>query len=451
MYFCLSLPYAVFGSNMDLAARVIPSLLVTALLPLCLYPELLLLLARYFRSLHDSGAVEHICNHALDLVPGDCNILLDQHDALMAQKRYAEAKIYSDRAASVAPKRWGPWYRSALVAMWLDDYASAAIDIEKALELAPGNPYCLVVRAAIRESQDDWQGCLADCAGIDPASNLAGRVRMITSRVYLQTADFQAAKDIMSKVPKRIKAGSVDAVALAHFKFSQNQYSEVVNICSQVSDDHSAAYWFLDIQASSFRHLNEGALALKSISRSIAMKPERTHGYEGKALVLADAGLLNQALVGCKRSEILGKKKSSRRAEAYVRFRRGEFEEMLECTQEAVLSSPNSAYVHALNSIALAGSGRLDEAKEEAIKATELHSLEALAWYALADIHIKQDQFEEAIKSLDTGLAADPHYRFSYQLRAEAHRRAGYELEADKDQSKFDQLQAQFMANLEST
>ncbi len=178
------------------------------------------------------------------------------------------------------------------------------------------------------------------------------------------------------------------------------------------------------------------------------MRPERTRGYEEKALVLADAGLLNQALAGCKRTEVLGKKKSSRIAEAYVRFRRGEFEEMLECTQSAMSASPKSANLSALNSLALAGLGRVDEAMEEAIKATELHNLEALAWYALANIHLKKDQFDEAIKCLDTGLEADPHYRFSYQLRAAAHRRAGHEVEADSDQSKFDQLQTQFMADL---
>jgi predicted Zn-dependent protease len=121
---------------------------------------------------------------------------------------------------------------------------------------------------------------------------------------------------------------------------------------------------------------------------------------------------------------------------------------MLKCTEKAIIVSPNSAYAHALHSLALAGLGRLDEAMEEAIKATQLHSLEALAWFALANVHLKQDQIIEAIKSLDTGLAADPHYRFSYQLRAEAHRRAGHEEEADKDQTKFDQLQAQYMANL---
>jgi predicted Zn-dependent protease len=145
------------------------------------------------------------------------------------------------------------------------------------------------------------------------------------------------------------------------------------------------------------------------------------------------------------------KEEKSHTVEAYVRFRRGEFEEMLDCTQSAITYLPKSAYVRALNSMALAGLGRVDEAMEEAIKATELHSLEALAWYALADAYLKQDQVEQAIKSLDTGLAADPHYRFLYQLRAEAHRRAGHDLEADRDQSKFDQLQTQFRANLGNT
>ena len=131
-----------------------------------------------------------------------------------------------------------------------------------------------------------------------------------------------------------------------------------------------------------------------------------------------------------------------------MRFRRGEFEEMLNCTQQAITASPKSAYVHALNSLALAGLGRVDEALDEAIKATELHDLEALAWYALANAHFKQGQVEQAISDLNTGLEADPHFRFSYLLRAEAHRLAGHAVEADKDQSRFDQLQTKFMANL---
>ncbi len=273
-------------------------------------------------------------------------------------------------------------------------------------------------------------------------------MRMLSSRVHIASANFRAAQDIIGKVPKRIKAGSADAVALANFEFSRNQFSEVLSICAQVPDDHSAVYWFLDIQASSYRRLNEGALALKSISRSIAMWLERACGYEEKALILADAGLLNQALVGCKRTEVLGRKKASRIAEAYVRFRRGEFEEMLDCTRLAMTASPKSAKLLALHSLALVGMECLDEGIEEAIKATQLHNLEALAWYALANARLKQDQLEHAVKCLDTGLAADPHYRFLCQLRAEAHRRAGHDVEADSDQSKFDQLQTQFMADL---
>jgi tetratricopeptide (TPR) repeat protein len=114
----------------------------------------------------------------------------------------------------------------------------------------------------------------------------------------------------------------------------------------------------------------------------MAMHPQLSRCYEERALVLADAGLLNQALVGCKRNQVLGKEKSSRTAEAYVHFRRGEFEEMLECTQSATTDLPKSAYGRALQSLALTGLGRLDEAMEEALKATELNKLEALAWYA---------------------------------------------------------------------
>ena len=448
LYCSLFSIYAYFGPNMDLASRVLPVLTLTVLLPLWYYPELLRLVATHLHSLKEDNLVLIICNHSLALIPGDCNILLDLHIKLMAMKRYEEAKTYSDWAARIAPELWLTWYRSAVVAMWLDDYESAATNVEKALELAPCNQNCLVVRASIREVKGDRQGCLEDCARIDPKGKVGARMRELSTIVHIRSANFQAAQDIISKLPKRIRAGSADAVALAYFKFSQNQFSEVLNICAQVPDDHSAAYWFLEIQASSYRRLNEGALALKSISRSIAMWPERTCGYEEKALVLADAGLLNQALVGCKRTEVLGKKKASRTAEAYVRFRRGEFDEMLDCTRLAMTVSPKSAYGRALHSLALAGLGRVDEAMEEAIKATELHSLEALAWYALANVHLKKDQLEQAIECLDTGLAADSHYRFSYQLRADAHRRAGHDVEADSDQSKFDQLQTQFMTDL---
>jgi predicted Zn-dependent protease len=97
--------------------------------------------------------------------------------------------------------------------------------------------------------------------------------------------------------------------------------------------------------------------------------------------------------------------------------------------------------------LALAGLGRLNEALDEGTKATQLDRLGQIAWYALANAYLKRDQIDQAIKSLDTGLAADPNYRFSYQLRAEAHRRAGHDGEAEKDQSKFEQLQAQYMAN----
>lgn len=451
LYICLFFPYAYLSPNMDLAERALPASCLAIMLPLCFYPEFLRLLAKYFRSLKEDTSVEIVCNHALDLMPDDCNILLDQYNALMAMKRYEEAKTYSDRAARIAPKLWRPWYRCAVAALWLNDYESAAINVEKALELAPYNPCCLAVRAAVRESKGDLQGCLEDCERIDPKSKVAAQARMLSIGPHIRSANFQAAKDIVSKLPKRIKAGSNDAVTLTYFKFSQNQFSEVLTICAQVSDDHPAAYWFLDIQTSAYRRLNEGALALQSTSRSMAMHPQLSRCYEERALVLADAGLLNQALVGCKRNQVLGKEKSSRTAEAYVHFRRGEFEEMLECTQSATTDLPKSAYGRALQSLALAGLGRLDEAMEEAIKATELNKLEALAWYALANLQLKQNQIDQAIESLDTGLAADPHFRFSYQLRAEAHSCAGHKIEADRDQSKFDQLQTQFMANLPNT
>ncbi|MBA4073651.1 MAG: hypothetical protein C0508_01335 [Cyanobacteria bacterium PR.023] len=432
----------------DLPARVLPTLIVVSLTLLCLYPELLLLIARHFSTLKEDDLVEIICKHSLDLMPSNCRILIDQYNSLMAMKRYQEAKTYSDWAARIAPGMWRAWYSSAVVAMWLDDYEGAAINIERALELAPCNPNALAARAFIRNYLGDQQGCFEDCARIDPKSKVGPEIRKLSAIVHIRAANFQAAESIVSKLPKHPKAGSDDAVTLAYFKFSQNQFNEIVTICSQVPEDHPAAYWFLELQASAYNRLNEGALALQSISRSIAMRPERTDGYEEKALVLADAGLLNQALVACKRNEVLGKKKSSRTAEAYVRFRRGEFAEMLECTQIAITASPKSAYVHGLNSLALAELGRVDEALDDAIKATELHDLEALAWYALANVHLKQGQVEQAISDLNTGLEADPHFRFSYLLRAEAHRLAGHAVEADKDQSKFDQRQTKFMANL---
>jgi tetratricopeptide (TPR) repeat protein len=433
----------------DLPARILPSLFVLCQTLICLYPELLLLTARELSKLKEDNLVEIVCKHSLDLMPSNCRILIDQYNSLMAMKRYQEAKTYSDWAARIAPGMWRAWYSSAVVAMWLDDYEGAAINIERALEVAPRNQYALAARAYIRNYLGDQQGCFEDCARIDPKSKMGPEIRKLSAIVHIRAANFQAAENIVSKLPKHPKAGSDDAVTLAYFKFSQNQFSEIVTICSQVPEDHPAAYWFLEVKSSAYRRLNEGALALQSISQSIAMRPERTDGYRRKALVLADAGLLNQALVACKRNEVLGKKETSRKAEAYVRFRRGEFAEMLECTKLAITASPKSAYVHALNSLALAGLGRVDEALDEAIKATELHNLEALAWYALANAHLKQGQVEQAISDLNTGLEADPHFRISYLLRAEAHRRAGHEVEADRDKSKFDQLQTKFMANLQ--
>ncbi len=432
----------------DLPARVLPTLFVICLTLLCLYPELLLLIAREFRSLKEDNLVETICKHSLDLMPSNCRILIDQYNSLMAMKRHQEAKTYSDWATRIAPKYWRAWYSSAVVATWLDDYEGAGTDIEKALELAPSNQNALAVRAFIRNYLGDQQGFREDCARINPKSKAGPLIRKLSAVEHIRAANFRAAENIISKLPKHPKAGSDDAVALAYFKFSQNQFNEIVTICSQVPEEHPAAYWFLEVKSSAYRRLNEGALALQTISRSIALRPERTDGYKRKALVLADAGLLNQALVACKRNEVLGKKESSQKAEAYVRFRRGEFEEMLNCTQQAINASPKSAYVHALNSLALAGLGRVDEALDEAIKATELHNLEALAWYALANAHLKQGQVEQAISDLNTGLEADPHFRFSYLLRAEAHRLAGHEVEADRDKSKFDHLQTKFMANL---
>ncbi len=162
LFFTLFNIYSYFSLDLDLASRVLPVFTLTVLLPLCFYPELLRLLARHSRSLKDDELVEIVCNHSLDLMPADCNILLDQHDALMAMKRYEEAKTCSDRAARVAPALCGTWYRSAVAALWLEDYESAAINVEKALELAPSNQCCLAVRAAVRESKGDLQGCLED-------------------------------------------------------------------------------------------------------------------------------------------------------------------------------------------------------------------------------------------------------------------------------------------------
>ncbi len=447
IFLSMSLVYAYFGPNIDLPSRVLPALIMTAMTFLCLSNEAVVLLARYFHSRQKDEEVLIICDQAHALMPGNYNILLEKHYALMALKRYEEAKTCADRAAEIAPKVWLTWYGSALAALWMNDYKGAAASAAKAMELAPCNSYCLAARAAAR-SKDDPQGCLEDCARLQQLGKASGTSRMLSSRVHIEAANFQAAREVIDRIPKRFEPGSNDAAALAFFKFSQNQFSEVLIICGQIPDAQRAADWFLNMQAASYNRLNEGALALESISRSIAILPDQSRCYKERALVLADAGLFNQALTGCKRGQVLGNKSSSRKAEAYVRFRLGEFAEMLECTQPEIAKSPKSAYVHALHSLALAGLGRIDEAKEEAVKATELHDLEALAWYALANVYFKREQFDQAITSLDTGLAADPHYRFSYQLRAEAHRCAGHETEADRDQSKFDQLERQFMANI---
>ncbi|MBS1992380.1 MAG: tetratricopeptide repeat protein [Cyanobacteria bacterium SZAS LIN-3] len=430
----------------DWQQRLLAVLLVLALLPVCFLPE--------FRS---------FCNFCTNVNRSDedktvvaCNFLIGMTGAIPLElraraflrlKRYEEAMADADIAVKLFPGDWYAFFVRSSIADEQDDYDLALGDLNRAVELAPNNTTALTRRAYVRLCRYEPQACLDDCARIETLDKCDEYVRHLKIRSYLLAGDLDAAEAIVKTIGKKIKPESVDAYSQVCFLYEQNKFDEVVSICAKVPDNKFFSFWFLSDQADAYRHLNEGARAMKLLQRALALKPDSPVALSSLAYVLAEAGLLDQALVLSQRMYASGGRWSLRSTEAYVRFRRGEFEDMLECTRHGLALCPALAYSRALHSLALAGMGRVEEALEEAGKATQAHPWKVLAWYALANAQLKQNQFELAIESLDTGLEADPHDRHVYQLRAEAHRLAGNEEQAVRDQAKFDQLHAQYMAD----
>ncbi len=192
-FFSLAVAYACLAPNISLESRILPAFFLTGMVWVCFYPEILRLYVRYFCAMKVHHLAIVICNHALDLMPDNQLFLQDRHDALMALSGYEEASGYSERAARIAARFGQRWYGSALAMLWLAADESAANLTEKAVKLAPRNSFALLMRASVRHSKGDLQGCFEDCARIDPMGKLGGLGRRLSSLAHIELANFEAA------------------------------------------------------------------------------------------------------------------------------------------------------------------------------------------------------------------------------------------------------------------
>lgn len=447
MLFFWAIPVGVVCAAMHLHSYMMFLLLAPFIL-LFLYPEILAGLATGFLLGNQQGACMTMCNHGLALMPASQGLLTAKALALFRSKNYEEAEAAMTKSLEGRPRPALGLINRAAMRCWLAKFEEAEQDASEAIERAPKKLLAYQNRAVARYGQQNYEGCLEDCFYLQKRGRETPAVRLLMTDCYLITGKIAQAEAVAVKLIGKAKAGSYDALCLAQLQYFRNQFVEVLASCAEVAEHEPLACHFIYLQGFAYWGLSEGELALQAAARALALKPQAENGYLLRAYVLADAGRLDEALSECQAEPVVKSRFSiCRDAEAYVFWRRGEWDKMLAASSQAVERCPAAAFSQAMHSLALAGLGRVEEALEAGRKATEVHPLEPRGWHSLANAQLEKGEVAEAIKSLDRGLSADPHDRLSYQLRAQAHRLAGDDKKACVDQARYDQLQSKFIAN----
>jgi tetratricopeptide (TPR) repeat protein len=99
---------------------------------------------------------------ALELAPGDAELLVDRAVTLAAAENYGDALIDLNRALDLAPGRPDVLIYRASAQRYVGDIPAALEDVDRALVLDPDNPEGLLERGNLRRLQNDLPGARAD-------------------------------------------------------------------------------------------------------------------------------------------------------------------------------------------------------------------------------------------------------------------------------------------------
>ncbi len=414
------------------------------------YPECLAWAASQLFLCKKEEAGNAVCDHGLALFPASQGLLTAKSLMLFQAKRFEEAESEMTKVLSVNPISVQNLIDRAAARCYLSKFEEAEMDANLAIGLAPRWHAAYLNRACARLGQQNYEGCLEDTKLLQRLGKHVPEARMLAVSCYVMTGQLVEAEALISDLIGNVKSGTFDALSLAYVHFNRNEYAEVLEICAQVTDQEPLAYEFIKMQAVSYFMLSEGALAMESTARAIALQPNAEDCHLLRAFVLADAARLDEADAEC--AGILAGWASTsmtRDAQAFIFWRQEQWGKMLEASDQAIERCPTSTSSHALRSLALSGLERFEEALDAGQKATTLQPRLAFGWYSLANGYLKSGQLSKSLECLDTALTNDPHNRYSYQLRAQVHLRVGDKIQAAKDQAKYDELQAKFIANLQ--
>jgi tetratricopeptide (TPR) repeat protein len=416
--------------------------------PIFFYPECLAWAATQLFLCKKEGACNAICDYGLAHFPASQGLLTAKSYVLFRARRFEEAESEMTKALRLNPISVQTLIDRSAARCYLSRFEEAEMDANQAIGLAPGWHDAYLNRACARLGQQNYEGCLEDTKLLQRFGKHLPAVRMLAVSCYLMTGRLVEAEALISDLNGKVKSGSFDALSLANVHFARNEYAEVLEICAQVTDQEPSAYEFIAMQARAYIMLSEGALVMDSTARAIALQPDTEDCHVLRVFVLADAGRLDEADTECQKiREGCASASMTRDAQAVIFWRREQWDKMLEASGLAIDRCATSANSHAMRSLALTGLERFEEAIAAGKKATSLQPLQAFGWYSLANAYLKSGLVSEALDCLNTALTNDPHNRYCYQLRAQVHLQVGDKIQGARDQVKYDELQAKFVAN----
>lgn|GEM_PF-4579108 len=421
---------------------------VVASYAVCFYPSFLGHIAGDLIRLKKYTMAISVCNYGLKLTPENPYLLSLRSVALLQNGQSAEALVDADRAIELGIKGWQVWSNRGSVALQLRDYAVAESNADRAIEMKVTAKAPYVVRSWARYLRHNPVGCLSDCEHFYQSPEYAEEARLLKVLANVMYSDRAAAELVVNDIRGKATPGNREYIALVDFENHLSNHVEVLRLCAEVAEDTRESCVFRIFQAYAYHNLQEGALAWRSALSAETSKPKHFSIIEIRALILSEAGYLDEALAECLRPEVLTSSVSLRSGEANVRWSRGEFDEMLAAAQYGIRLNARSASMHGLYGIALAELGRLEEATAEAAEALKLNRASEAVQYALGAIHFKANQLTQSLEHLNTAIAINSHCKSAYSKRAEVFRSLGKVAEAESDETRAHLLQTQYMADL---
>ena len=415
---------------------------------LCFYPTVLASLSKELVGLKMFSLAMSVCEHGLRLIPDDAILLANRSVVHLRCGRYREGLADADQAIKHKSDLWQAWCNRGAAAFCLKQYSAAESDCSRAIELAAEADSAYVVRAWARYLQYNPLGCLEDCKNLAQTYQYQNESRLLTVLASLMNNDIERAEKALKELAGARKTGARETIAFVDFESTRSNYVEVLRLCADASVNGFGQLSFLIFQAHAYHCLQEGALAWRSALQAEALDSTSTAALEIKAIILADAGLVDEALLECQSVVLRDLPVTMKNAEAIVRECRGEFEEMVQATEFGLNRNPLSAGTHALHALALAHLGRPDEASAAAAAALRMNAQCESVQSSVGKAFLKSNKLPRALEHLNNAIAINSHCKCAYESRAEVYRLMGKFSEAESDLFRVEQLQAQYMLGL---